>query len=41
MLETGEVRRLGSTTETKRRFRLISATNRNLGEMVEKGTFRR
>ncbi len=41
VLETGEVRRLGSTTETKRRFRLISATNRNLGEMVEKGTFRR
>ena len=40
VLEDKKFRPVGSTTEFKSDFRLISATNRNLEEMVEKGTFR-
>ena len=40
VLEDKKFRPVGSTTELKSDFRLISATNRNLEEMVEKGTFR-
>lgn len=41
VLEEKSFRPVGSTAELKSDFRLISATNRNLDEMVEKGTFRR
>ncbi len=40
VLEEKQFRPVGSTTELKSDFRLISATNRNLEEMVENGTFR-
>lgn len=40
VLETGNVRRLGSTNSKKYDFRLIAATNRNLLDMVKSGTFR-
>ncbi len=40
VLEEKKFRPVGSTTELKSDFRLISATNRNLEKMVEKGTFR-
>ena len=40
VLEDKKFRPVGSTAELKSDFRLISATNRNLEEMVEKGTFR-
>ncbi len=40
VLEDKKFRPVGSTTELKSDFRLISATNRNLEEMVELGTFR-
>jgi len=40
-LETGEIRRVGSDTATTHvDVRIISATNRNLSEMVRKGQFR-
>jgi transcriptional regulator with PAS, ATPase and Fis domain len=40
-LETGEIRRVGSDSATTRvDVRIISATNRNLFEMVRKGQFR-
>ncbi len=40
VLETGLFRRVGGTKELKSNFRLICATNRNLEEMVQAGTFR-
>ncbi|MGI1659171.1 MAG: sigma-54 interaction domain-containing protein [Desulfitobacterium sp.] len=40
VLEDGEVRRIGGTTERKVNFRLICATNRDLKIMVEHKTFR-
>jgi DNA-binding NtrC family response regulator len=40
-LETGEIRRVGSDTATRHvDVRIISATNRNLYDMVRKGQFR-
>jgi DNA-binding NtrC family response regulator len=41
VLEDGEFHRVGSGTPTKMHARVVAATNRNLGEMVEAGTFRR
>jgi len=41
VLETGEVRRIGSNIDHKIDFRLIAATNKNLEQMIEQGTFRR
>jgi len=40
LLETGEYRRVGSTTARKANFRLVCATNKNLEEMVAEGIFR-
>lgn len=40
VLETCEVRRLGSNVDRKMDFRLIAATNKNLKKMVEEGLFR-
>lgn len=40
-LENGEFHRLGSNVARKADVRLICATNRDLGEMVEAGAFRR
>ena len=40
LLETGTYRRVGSTETQQAEFRLISATHRNLPEMIEKGEFR-
>jgi transcriptional regulator with PAS, ATPase and Fis domain len=40
VLETGSFRRLGSVQERKTDFRLIAATNRDLKQMVEQGSFR-
>lgn len=40
VLESGEVRRLGSNIDRKMDFRLIAATNKDLGKMVAAGTFR-
>ncbi len=39
-LQSGEVKRLGSTTIQKVDMRIISATNRNLTGRIEEGTFR-
>ncbi|MBQ7534464.1 MAG: sigma 54-interacting transcriptional regulator [Stomatobaculum sp.] len=39
-LEEKSVQRVGSTRSKKINFRLIGASNRNLGEMVKEGTFR-
>lgn len=39
-LEEKSVQRIGATRAKKVDFRLIAATNQNLGEMVSKGTFR-
>lgn len=41
LMETGSFRRVGGIESLKADFRLISATHRNLYEMVEKGEFRR
>ncbi|MFP4446977.1 MAG: sigma 54-interacting transcriptional regulator, partial [Desulfosudaceae bacterium] len=41
VLEEKRFRPVGSTTEIKSDFRLISATNRDLDEMVTAGTFRK
>lgn len=41
VIETGEYRRVGSNKTLKADVRIISATNRNLLDMVEEGTFRR
>lgn len=40
VLETGEVRRIGSNTDRRMDFRLIAATNKDLEKMVHEGTFR-
>lgn len=40
LLETGTYRRVGSAEPHKADIRLVSATHRNLREMVEKGSFR-
>lgn len=40
VLEAGSLRRLGSTQATPAHFRLVSATNRDLLEMVHAGRFR-
>ncbi|SIN75333.1 sigma-54-dependent transcriptional regulator [Halodesulfovibrio marinisediminis] len=41
VLETRKLLRVGGTTEIPVDVRIIAATNRNLQEMVEQGTFRR
>ncbi|MDT8902581.1 sigma-54 interaction domain-containing protein [Anaeroselena agilis] len=41
VLETGEVRRIGSNVGRRIDFRLIAATNKNLEHMTEQGTFRK
>ena len=41
LLETGSFRRVGGVESLKANFRLITATHRNLKEMVEAGEFRR
>ncbi len=41
VIETGEFRRVGSNAIQRADVRIISATNRNLLEMVEAGSFRR
>ncbi|SDE31269.1 sigma-54 interaction domain-containing protein [Sporomusa acidovorans] len=40
VLEAGEIRRLGSCVNRTIDFRLIAATNKNLKQMTEEGTFR-
>ena len=40
ILETGEIKRLGSNQITKSDVRIIAATNRDLREMVQEKTFR-
>lgn len=40
VLETGEIQKLGSSSSITVDIRLVSATNRDLEKMVEKGTFR-
>jgi formate hydrogenlyase transcriptional activator len=40
ILQEQEFERLGSTRTIRANFRLVAATNRDLPEMVEKGTFR-
>ena len=40
VLETGEVVRLGSNEQRKADVRFVSATNRDLGQMVREGRFR-
>jgi two-component system response regulator HydG len=41
LIETRAFRRVGSTEPRKSDFRLVCATHRDLGQMVEVGTFRR
>ena len=41
VLESNEIRRIGGTETFKIDFRLISATNRDLKQMVDAGEFRR
>ena len=41
LLETGIFRRVGGVEELRSDFRLLCATNRNLSQMVETGSFRR
>ncbi|MEP6787976.1 MAG: sigma-54 dependent transcriptional regulator [Acidobacteriota bacterium] len=41
VLQEQRVRRIGASTETPVDTRVIAATNREIGPMVEKGTFRR
>ena len=41
VIETGEYRRVGGNETMKADVRIVSATNRNLPEMVEEGIFRR
>jgi len=40
VIETGEVRSVGEDTDTSVDVRIVAATNRDLQEMVERGTFR-
>jgi len=39
-IETYEIKRIGSNKPQKVDFRLVAATNKNLQEMIDKGTFR-
>lgn len=41
VLETNEIRRVGSNVDRKTDFRLIAATNRDLQQMTEQGLFRK
>jgi DNA-binding NtrC family response regulator len=41
VLDSGEFYRLGATRKTKVNVRILAATNRDLGEMVAAGTFRK
>ncbi len=41
VIETGEYRRVGGNRTLQADVRIVSATNRNLPEMVEEGSFRR
>lgn len=41
VIETFEIRRLGSEKSKKINFRLIASTNKNLKELVDKGLFRK
>jgi two-component system response regulator HydG len=41
VLESGEITRVGSNEPNKVNVRIVSATNRNLEEAIEAGTFRR
>ncbi|HET97128.1 MAG TPA: sigma-54-dependent Fis family transcriptional regulator, partial [Desulfurivibrio alkaliphilus] len=41
VLQEQRFRPIGSTSEVESRFRVVAATNRNLDEMAEAGTFRR
>ena len=41
LLQEGEVRPVGAAIATKVNVRIIAATNRELGEEVEQGRFRR
>jgi PAS domain S-box-containing protein len=41
VIETGEYRRVGGNETLKADVRIVSATNRNLPDMVDEGTFRR
>jgi two-component system response regulator HydG len=41
VLENGEITRVGSNTPIKVNVRILSATNRNLEESIESGSFRR
>jgi len=41
VLENGEITRVGSNTPVKVNVRILSATNRNLEDSIEAGTFRR
>ena len=41
VLEDGMVTKIGSAKSIKVNIRVIAATNKNLEEMVEKGTFRK
>jgi two-component system response regulator AtoC len=41
VIETGSFRRVGGTATLQANVRIVSATNRNLLEMVDDGTFRR
>ncbi len=40
VLESGEIEKIGSTRSTRVDVRVMAATNRNLGEAIEKGSFR-
>ncbi len=40
VIENGEIRRIGATKDKEVKVRIIGATNRNLQEMVDEGTFR-
>ncbi len=40
VIQTKEIERLGGTQSKRIDVRFIAATNRNIGEMIEKGTFR-
>lgn len=39
-IETGEIEKVGAENTTKVNFRLISATNKHLPQMIKEGTFR-
>lgn len=41
VIENGEIRKIGATKDKEVKVRIIGATNRNLQEMVDEGTFRK